>query len=84
MSEDAGLREVPGALADYASGVGDVAARGLVVVAVPLVLVALLALLVVGGGVALVAVAVVAPAVAAAVALEVPSRLRARFGGAGE
>ena len=79
MSEDATLREVPGAMADYASGVAGVVARGAVVVAAPVLLLGLLAVLIVGGGVALVVLAVLAPAVAAAVALEVPSRLRERF-----
>ncbi|MFD1597371.1 hypothetical protein [Halobellus rarus] len=79
MSEDATLREIPGAIADYVSGVADVVARGAVVVAVPVLLLGLLAFLVVGGGVALVVLAVVAPAIAAAIALELPSRLRDRF-----
>jgi len=80
MAQDAGLGEIPGALADYAAGVGDVVARGLVVVAVPVLLLALLAVVVVGGGIAVVFLAVVGPAVAAAIWLEVPSRLRGRFG----
>ncbi|MDQ2054245.1 hypothetical protein [Halobellus sp. H-GB7] len=79
MSKEPGVREIPGALADYAAGVADVVARGLVVAAAPILLLALLALAVVGGGVALVVLAVLAPAIAAAVALEVPSRVRERF-----
>ncbi|WP_256289585.1 hypothetical protein [Halobellus inordinatus] len=79
MSKEPGAREIPGALADYAAGVADVIARGLVVAAAPILLLALLALAVVGGGVALVVLAVLAPAIAAAVALEVPSRVRERF-----
>lgn len=79
MSGDATLREIPGALVDYGSGVADVLARGAVVVAAPVLLLGLLALVVVGGGVALVVLAVLAPAVAAAVALEIPSRVRDRF-----
>jgi hypothetical protein len=80
MSQDTGLREVPGAAADYASGVGDVVARGLVVVAILLLLVALSVIAVIGSGVALVFLAVVGPAVAAAIWLEVPSRIRDRLG----
>ena len=80
MSEDPGIRELPGALADYAAGVADVAARGGIVVAVPVLLLALLVGAVVGGGVALVVVAVVGPAVAVGLARELPSRLGDRFG----
>jgi hypothetical protein len=80
MSQDAGLGEIPGAIADYAAGVGDVVARGLVVVAILCLLLSLPALVVVGGGVSLVFLAVVGPAVAAAIWLEVPSRLRERIG----
>ncbi|MFC6872883.1 hypothetical protein [Halobellus marinus] len=76
MTEDVGLRELPGVIADYAAGVGDVVARGLIVAAVPLLLVGLLGLVIVGGGVALVLLAVLVPAIAALVALEVPSRVR--------
>ncbi|WP_049987277.1 hypothetical protein [Halobellus rufus] len=79
MTEEPSLRELPGALRDYAAGVADVVARGLVVIAVPVILLALLALFVVGGGISLVVLAVVGPAVAAAVWLEVPSRIRAQL-----
>lgn len=79
MSDGPGIREFPGAVADYAAGVGGVLARGSVVIAVPVVLLALLVGAVVGGGVALVVVAVVGPAVAVGVARELPSRLGDRF-----
>lgn len=79
MSEDPGVRELPGALADYAAGVADVVARGGIVIAVPVLLLALLAGAVVGGGIVLVVVAIVAPAVAVGLARELPSRLRDRF-----
>ena len=80
MTEDAGIDELPGAVAEYAAGVGDVIARGLIVVAVPVLLIGLLALVIVGGGVALVVLALLAPAIAAAVWLEVPSRIRGSLG----
>ncbi|MFB6092320.1 MAG: hypothetical protein ABEK02_04835 [Haloquadratum sp.] len=76
--DETGLGALPGAIGDYAAGVADVVARGLVVVAVPVLLLAALALAVVGGGIALVFLAVVGPAIAAALWLEVPSRLRDR------
>lgn len=79
MTEEPSLRELPGALRDYAGGVADVVARGLIVIAVPILLLSLLALVVVGGGIALLLVAVIGPAVAAAVWLEVPSRIRAQL-----
>ncbi|WP_336025032.1 hypothetical protein [Halobellus salinisoli] len=77
MTEEPPLRELPGAVKDYAAGVADVVARGLIVIAVPLLLLCLLALFVVGGGISLVALAAVGPAVVAAIWLEVPSRIRA-------
>lgn len=80
MSHDPGVRELPGALADYAAGVGGVLARGGVVVAVVVALVGLLAAGVVGGGVVLLLLAVVGPAVAVGLWLELPSRLRERLG----
>jgi len=79
MTEEPSLRELPGALRDYAAGVADVVARGLIVIAVPILLLGLLALFVVGGGISLVFLAVLAPAVAAAIWLEVPSRIRAQL-----
>jgi len=78
--QDPGVREFPGALADYAAGVADVLARGVVPVAVVAVLLGLVAAALVGGGLALVAVAVVGPAIAAGLWLEVPPRLRERLG----
>lgn len=80
MSQDPGVREFPGALADYAAGVADVLARGGIVVAILGALVGLLVAAVVGGGVVLVLVAVVAPAVAVGLWLELPSRLREQLG----
>ncbi|MFA1611977.1 hypothetical protein [Halobellus rubicundus] len=76
MSEEPGFGEIPGAVGDYAAGVADVFARGIVVAAAVALLLAAVPLAIVGGGVALVALAVVAPAVAAAIALELPDRLR--------
>ena len=78
--QDPGVREFPGALADYAAGVADVLARGVVPVTVVAALLGLVAAALVGGGLALVAVAVVGPAIAAGVWLEVPPRLRGRLG----
>lgn len=79
MSDDPGIRELPGALADYAAGVADVVARGGVVIAVPVLLLALLAGTVVGGGIVLIVVAVVGPAVVVGLARELHSRLGDRF-----
>ncbi len=79
MSEDPGVRELPGALADYAAGVADVVARGGVVIAVPVLLLVVLVGAVVGGGVVLVVVAIVGPAIAVGVARELPSRLGDRL-----
>ena len=80
MSQDPGVREFPGAVADYAAGVADVLARSGVVVAIPVVLLGLLVAAVVGSGVVLLLVAVVGPAVAVGLWLELPSRLRGRLG----
>lgn len=80
MSQDPGVRELPGALADYAAGVTDVLARGGVVVAIVAAVVGLAIAAVVGGGIALVLVAVVGPAIAVGLWLELPARLRARLG----
>jgi hypothetical protein len=80
MSQDPGVRELPGAVADYAAGVSDVLARGGIAVAVVALLLGLLVAAVVGGGVVLVLVAVVGPAVAVGLWLELPSRLRERLG----
>ena len=80
MSRDPGIRELPGALADYAAGVADAFVRGGIVIAVPAILLALLAGVVVGGGVALVTLAVVGPAIAVGLARELPSRIGERFG----
>ena len=80
MSEDPPLRELPGAVVDYAAGIADVLARGLIVIAVPVLLLCLLALFVVGGGISLIFFAVVGPAVAAAIWLEVPSLIREQLG----
>ena len=80
QSQDPGVRELPGAIADYAAGVADVLARGGVVVAVAVALVVLLAAAVVGSGVVLLLVAVVGPAVAVGLWLELPSRVRERLG----
>jgi len=80
MSQDPGVGELPGAVADYAAGVADVLARGGVVVAIVVALVGLLAGALVGGGVVLLLVAVVGPAVVVGLWLELPSRLRERLG----
>ena len=80
MSQDPGVRELPGAVADYAAGVADVLARGGVVVAIVVALVGVLAGAVVGGGVVLLLAAVVGPAVVVGLWLELPSRLRERLG----
>jgi hypothetical protein len=80
MSQDPGVRELPGAVADYAAGVSDVLVRGGIAVAVVALLLGLLVAAVVGGGVVLVFVAVVGPAVAVGLWLELPSRLRSRLG----
>lgn len=80
QSQDPGVRELPGALADYAAGVVEVGVRGGVVLAIVALLLGLLAAAVVGGGVVLVLVAIVAPAVAVGLWLELPSRLRERLG----
>ena len=80
MSQDPGVREFPGAVADYAAGVADVLARSGVVVAIPVVLLGLLVAAVVGSGVVLLLVAVVGPAVAVGLWLELPSRLQDRLG----
>lgn len=80
MSQDPGVGELPGALADYAAGVTDVLARGGVVVAIVAAVVGLAIAAVVGGGIALVLVAVVGPAIAVGLWLELPARLRARLG----
>lgn len=77
MSSEPGLEAVPGAIADYAAGVADAAGRGLVVLAVPILLVVGLVLAIVGGGIALLLLAVVGPAIVVAVALELPDRIRA-------
>lgn len=79
MADDPGIRELPGAVADYAAGVVSVVARGSVVTAVPVLLLALLAGAVVGGGIALVVVAVVGPAVVVGLGRELSSRLDDRF-----
>jgi hypothetical protein len=79
MSADPGIRELPGALADYIAGVADVVARGGVVIAVPVLLLALLAGAVVGGGIALVVVAAVGPAVVVGLGRELSSRFGDRF-----
>ena len=80
QSQDPGVRELPGAVADYAAGVADVVARGGVVVAVVVALLGLVAAAVVGGGVVLILVAVVGPAVVVGLWLELPSRLREQLG----
>jgi len=80
MSQDPGVREFPGAVADYAAGVADALARGSVVLAIVAVFSGLLLAAAVGGGVALVLVAVVGPAVAVGLWLELPSRLGERAG----
>jgi hypothetical protein len=80
QSSGPGLREFPGALADYAAGVADVLARGSVVIVIVAALLGLLAAAVVGSGVLLVLVAVLIPAIAVGLWLELPSRLRSRFG----
>jgi hypothetical protein len=79
MSEGPGVRELPGALADYAAGVAGVVARGSIVIVVPVLLLALLAGAVVGGGIVLVVVAIIVPALAVGLARELPSRLGDRF-----
>ncbi|MFB6250884.1 MAG: hypothetical protein ABEI27_04230 [Halobellus sp.] len=76
MSSELGLKEVPGAIADYAAGVADAAGRGVIVLAVPILLVVALVLGIVGGGITLLFLAVVGPAIAAGIALEVPDRVR--------
>lgn len=80
MSQDPGVRELPGAVADYAAGVADVLARGGIAVAIAAVLLGLVVGAIVGGGVALVLVAVVGPAIAVGLWLEVPARLREQLG----
>ena len=80
QSQDPGLGELPGALADYAAGVADVLARGGVVVALVALLLGLSIAAVVGGGIALLLVAVVGPAIVVGLWLELPSRLRERVG----
>ena len=80
MSQDPGVREFPGAVADYAAGIADVLARGGFAVAIVGLLLGVLLAALVGGGVVLVLVAVVLPAIAVGLWLEVPSRLRERLG----
>jgi len=80
QSQDPGVRELPGALADYAAGVAGVFARGAVAVAVPTVVLGLLVAAIVGSGVAVLLAAVVGPAIVVGLWLEVPSRLRRRLG----
>jgi hypothetical protein len=80
QSQDPGVRELPGAVADYAAGVADVLARSVVVVAIAVVLLGVLAAGIVGGGVVVLLVAVVGPAVAVGLWLELPSRLRRQLG----
>ncbi|WP_144903539.1 hypothetical protein [Halobellus captivus] len=79
MPEEPSVRELPGALVDYAAGVVDVVARGLIAVAIATLLLAAIGFAVVGGGVSLLLLAVFGPAIVAAIALEVPSRLRKRL-----
>jgi hypothetical protein len=80
QSQDPGVRELPGAVADYAAGVADVLARSVVVVAIAVALLGVLAAGIVGGGVVVLLVAVVGPAVAVGLWLELPSRLRRQLG----
>ena len=80
MSQEPGVRELPGAVSDYAAGIADVLARGGIVVAIAVALLGVLAAALVGGGVVLLLVAVVGPAVVVGLWLELPSRLRERLG----
>jgi carbon starvation protein CstA len=80
MSQDPGVREFPGAVADYAAGIADVLARGGFAVAIVGLLLGVLLAALVGGGIVLVLVAAVLPAIAVGLWLEVPSRLRERLG----
>jgi carbon starvation protein CstA len=80
MSQDPGVREFPGAVADYAAGIADVLARGGFAVAIVGLLLGVLLAALVGGGIVLVLVAAVLPAIAVGLWLEVPSRLRKRLG----
>jgi carbon starvation protein CstA len=79
MSQDPGVREFPGAVADYAAGIADVLARGGFAVAIVGLLLGVLLAALVGGGIVLVLVAAVLPAIAVGLWLEVPSRLRERL-----
>ncbi|GGJ16882.1 hypothetical protein GCM10008995_28520 [Halobellus salinus] len=80
MSQDPGVRELPGAVADYAAGAADVLAPGGVVVAVVVALVGLVAAAVVGGGAVLLTGAILGPAVVVGLWLELPPRLRDQLG----
>ena len=75
-----GLSELPGALAAYATGVAAAVGRGAFYAAVFLVVYLGMGLSPLGMGLVLVLLCVALPAIGVAIVLEVPPRLKARFG----
>ncbi|WP_241432309.1 hypothetical protein [Halogeometricum borinquense] len=77
---DNGLRELPDAIAAYARGIEGAIGRGAFYTLVFLLVVAGIGFAPIGLGILLVLMAVVLPAIGVAVALELPSVVRDRFG----
>ena len=75
-----GLSEVPAALAAYATGIAAAVGRGAFYALAFLLVYLFLGLSPLGTGVVLVVLSIALPAIGVAVVLEVPPRLKAKFG----